>query len=306
LDCTQDEPIDWACRLGHAAAARAILRDPSVFQQIVARKSDAISRCCVEGHAETLKVLLESVHISHTHSNTTIDTFTNLTPLQLAACSKDLKTVELVLEQGVDPNECHAGKRSALGIAASNHSYEICAALLKYGASVKLDSDEVSAFRYLLKKSKDFNSSETAALIHLFLTERPDDKLQNDIVSYLKSYRLYSTVIQKLLSAGAPLNDRTENGFTALHVTVYDAVAVADDFDSAVYRLNMRTLVLAGADLLAKTTAPATAEDLGYAAIASPIPAGLTPMDIARTCGSKRRRDAVVADLTAAIAERAL
>ena len=112
-------------------------------------------------------------------------------------------------------------------------------------------------------------------------------------------------MIQKLLSAGAPLNDRTENGFTALHITVYDAVAVADDFDSAVYRLNMRTLVLAGADLLAKTTAPATAEDLGYA-VAPPIPAGLTPMDIARTCGSKSRRDAVVADLTAAIAERAL
>ena len=36
------------------------------------------------------------------------------------ACSvsKDLKTVELVLEQGVDVNECHAGKKSALAIAA--------------------------------------------------------------------------------------------------------------------------------------------------------------------------------------------
>ena len=37
-----------------------------------------------------------------------------------------------------------------------------------------------------------------------------------------------------------------------------------------------------------------------------PIPAGLTPMDVARTCGLPSRRDAVVAELTAAIAERAL
>ena len=108
-----DEPIDWACRLGHTAAARAILRDPSVVQHIVGRKSDAISRCCLYGHAETLKVLLESVHISHTHANSTDDGFRTLTPLQFAAISKDLKTVELVLEQGVDVNECHAGKKPA-------------------------------------------------------------------------------------------------------------------------------------------------------------------------------------------------
>ena len=276
-----------------------------MVQHIVARKSDAILRCCDNGHAETLKVLLESVHISHTHSNSTVDVFQDLTPLQTAVlATEDLKTVELLLEQGVDPNESHAGKKSALAIAASAHNFEICSALLKHGASA-VRTDDLSAFRYLLKKSRDFDVHDTAALVHLFLTERPNDNLQNDILVYLKSYRLYSLVIQKLLSAGAPLNDQTENGFTALHITVYDAVAVADDFDSAVYRLNMRTLVLAGADLLAKTTAPATAEDLGYA-VASPIPAGLTPMDIARTCGSKRRQDAVVADLTAAIAERAL
>ena len=77
------------------------------------------------------------MHISHTHSNTTITALSNLTPLQLAVCEKDLKTVELVLEQGVDVNECHAGKRSALGIAASNHSYEMCSALLARGASVR-------------------------------------------------------------------------------------------------------------------------------------------------------------------------
>ena len=89
------------------------------------------------------------------------------------------------------------------------------------------------------------------------------------------------------------------------HITVYDALTVKDILDPAIYRNNIRTLVIAGADLLAKTTAPATAEDV-VLANGAPIPAGLTPMDVARTCGIQSRRDAVVATLTAAIAERAL
>ena len=299
-----DEPIAWACRLGHTAAARAILRDPSVVQHIVGRKSDAISWCCIEGHAETLKALLESVHISHTHSNSTDSRFGILTQLQLAVVAKDLKTVELVLEQGVDVNECQAGRKSALAIAASNHSYEMCSALLARGASVRLTAG-LSAFHYLLLASKDEASADTAALVQLFLTERPNDNLQNDILEYLRYYRLYSAVIQKLLSAGAPLNDRTENGLNALHITVYEALTYPDDESCAVYRLNMRTLVLGGADLLAKTTAPANDEDVVGTKF-FPIPAGLTPMDVARTCGLPSRRDAVVAELTAAIAERAL
>ena len=272
----------------------------------MARKSNAILQCCDQGHAETLKVLLESVHISHTHSNTTITALSNLTPLQLAVCEKDLKTVELVLEQGVDVNECHAGKRSALGIAASNHSYEMCSALLARGASVRAaNADGLTAMEYLLRASKDEASADTAALVQLFLTERPNDNLQNNLLAYLKSYRLYSPVIQKFLSAGAPLNDRTENGLTALHITVYDALTVKDNWDAEILRYNVRTLVLGGADLLAKTTAPATNEDV-VLANGAPIPAGLTPMDVARTCGLQRRRDAVVAELTAAIAQRAL
>lgn len=198
-----DEPIDWACRLGHAAAARAILRDPSVVQHIVARKSDAIMRCVdgstsdgVNGHAETLKVLLKSVHISHTHSNTTVEAYRDITLLQLAVISNDLEAVELVLEQGVDVNESsHATYQSALAIAASDHNFEIVAALPKRGAVVKLETNSMSAMSHLLLKSKDFSSSETSALVHLFFTERPSDNLQNVLLGFVKSYRLYSPVI---------------------------------------------------------------------------------------------------------------
>ena len=86
---------------------------------------------------------------------------------------------------------------------------------------------------------------------------------------------------------------------------MYDALTVKDNWDAEILRYNVRTLVLGGADLLAKTTAPATNEDV-VLANGAPIPAGLTPMDVARTCGAKSRRDVVVAELTAAIAQRAL
>ena len=41
----------------------------------------------------------------------------------------------------------------------------------------------VCCFRYLtLKASKDEASADTAALVQLFLTERPNDNLQNDLL----------------------------------------------------------------------------------------------------------------------------
>ena len=220
--------------------------------------------------------------------------------------SNDLKTVELVLEHGGDPNECHETKKSALAVAASKHNLEICAALLKRGASVKLDHEHTNAVSRLLANSVsgDFSAQETVAVLHLLLTERPNDNLQNHLLQYLK-YLVYCPIIKTLLSAGAPVNDRTKNGLTALHLTVYDALTVPDKNDFEILRYNMRTLVLGGADLLAKTTAAATDEDVGYVG-GFAVPAGLTPMDVARTCGIQSRRDAVVATLTAATAERAL
>ena len=103
------------------------------------------------------------------------------------------------------------------------------------------------------------------------------------------------------------MDDRTVNGLTALHITVYDALTIENKFDADVYQSTIRTLVLGGADLLAKTTALATDEDVaGGRAASYPMPAGMTPMDVARTCGSMTRRAEVAATLTAAIAQRAL
>ena len=56
------QPIDAAARRGSPSAVRAILRDPSVVQWIMARKSDAIMRACDRGNPESLAALLERVH----------------------------------------------------------------------------------------------------------------------------------------------------------------------------------------------------------------------------------------------------
>ena len=133
------------------------------------------------------RYLLESVHISHTHSNSTVNIFTDLTPLQLAVCEKDLKTVELVLEQGVDVNECHAGKKSALAIAAS-HSYEICAAR---GASRSdRPTDGLTAMHYLLRASKDEAAARHGRAGSSVSHREANDNLQNDILYTSKSRRI--------------------------------------------------------------------------------------------------------------------
>ena len=70
---------------------------------------------------------------------------------------------------------------------------------------------------------------------------------------------------------------------------------------------NITTLVLAGADLTAKTTADLTnGEEAGFPLFDEVLPGGLTPMQVAETVGWGPSRDQVVAHLTAAIALRAL
>ena len=70
---------------------------------------------------------------------------------------------------------------------------------------------------------------------------------------------------------------------------------------------NITTLVLAGADLTAKTTADtASNDDAGFPLFDEVLPGGLTPMQVAETVGWGPSRDQVVAHLTAAIALRAL
>ena len=113
------------------------------------------------------------------------------------------------------------------------------------------------------------------------------------------------SVVEELLAAGADASASDAYGLTPLHICVFNAVAtsqhICDHFE--VYKC-IDTLVMARASLDAVTTRDVTEDHI--ALFGHSLPRGLTPMGVARTCGSEDRRDAAVAHLTAAIAMRAL
>jgi ankyrin repeat protein len=306
------QPLGTACSRGHAAAARAILKDPAVVQWVLARKSDAIMRACNKGSAPTLAALLERVEITHTRETPTIDVFQDTTPLMRAVISDDVATVELVLDQGVDINENRPSKKTPLSIAASKHSLEVTSLLLKRGATLQhpagsYASGEIScAFKYLLSDNAfNYEESLSLAMVQLFLRERPHDRLPDRLVEFTRTNWLRNSILQKLLAAGADASASDEYGLTPLHVCVYNAVATSQhncDYYE-VYKC-IDTLVMARASLDAVTTRDVTEDHM--ALFGHSLPRGLTPMGVARTCGSEDRRDAAVAHLTAAIAMRAL
>ena len=305
------QPLGTACTRGHAAAARAILKDPAVVQWVLARKSDAIMRACNKGSAPTLAALLERVEISHTRETPTLVTFQDTTPLIQAVISGDVATVELVLDQGVDINENRPGKKTPLSIAASKHSLEVTSLLLKRGAAIQFPagsyaSGEIScAFKYTLTEAWNYDESLSLAMVQLFLRERPNELLPDRLAEFTRQLWLKNSILQELLAAGANASASDAYGLTPLHICVFNAVATSqhncDHFE--VYK-NIDTLVMARASLDAVTTRDVTEDHLVL--FGHSLPRGLTPMGVARTCGREDRRDAAVAHLTAAIALRAL
>ena len=300
------QPIDAAARQGSPSAVRAILRDPSVVQWIMARKSDAIMRACDRGHPESLAALLERVQLIHTKENSEI--FGTSSPLLQAITSRSLATVEIVLAHGVDVNEKLEGKRSALACAAGLHAIDIATELLKRGASVGSTSDlKQTALSYALENSKDIeDASLRNSMVQLLL--RHDANLAEHFLYWVKRNWLKEGQAQAFLDAGANPSVSDSNGVTPLHINVFHA-KVLTDASIAKYDIleNITTLVLAGADLTAKTTADTTSnEEAGFPLFDEVLPGGLTPMQVAETVGCTSSRENVVAHLTAAIAMRAL
>ena len=89
----------------------------------------------------------------------------------------------------------------------------------------------------------------------------------------------------------------TATGSHPLHINVFYAKVLADAAIAQHDILeNITTLVLAGADLTAKTTADTTSnEEAGFPLFDEVLPGGLTPMQVAETVAAdlpvrKRRR----------------
>ena len=92
-----------------------------------------------------------------------------------------------------------------------------------------------------------------------------------------------------------------------MHINVFHAKVLTEAANAQHDILeNITTLVLAGADLTAKTTADTSDEEAIWPLFGHVLPGGLTPMQVAETVGCTSSRDNVVAHLTAAIALRAL
>ena len=151
----------------------------------------------------------------------------------------------------------------------------------------------------------NYDESLSLAMMRLFLRERPHDRLPDRLVEFTRCNWLRNSILQELLAAGANASASDAYGLTPLHVCVYNAVATSQhncDYYE-VYKC-IDTLVMARASLDAVTTRDVTEDYMEL--FGHSLPRGLTPMDVARTCGSEDRRDAAVAHLTAAIALRAL
>ena len=300
------QPIDAAAQRGSPSAVRAILRDPSVVQWIMARKSDAIMRACDQGHSESLAALLERVQLIHTKENSEV--FGNSSPLLQACTSRSLATVEIVLAHGVDVNEKLEGRRSALACAAGLHAIDIATELLKRGASVGSPSDlEQTALTYGLNNSENIeDASLRNSMVQLLL--RHDANLAEHYLYWVKKNWLKEGQLQAFLDAGANPSVSDSNGVTPLHINVFHAKVLTEAANAQHDILeNITTLVLAGADLTAKTTADTTSnEEAGFPLFDEVLPGGLTPMQVAETVGCTSSRENVVAHLTAAIAMRAL
>ena len=156
-----------------------------------------------------------------------------------------------------------------------------------------------------VKRRLEHDESLNLAMVRLFLRERPNERLPDRLPEFIRRNWLKNSILQELLAAGADASASDESGLTPLHVCVYNAVATThfNCIHHEVYKC-IDTLVLARASLDAVTTRDVTEDHI--ALFGHSLPRGLTPMDIARTCGSEDRRDAAVAPLTAAIAMRAL
>lgn len=299
------QPIDAAARRGSPSAVRAILRDPSVVQWIMARKSDAIMRACDRGHPESLAALLERVQLIHTKENSEV--FGSSSPLLQAVASRSLATVKIVLAHGVDVNEKLEGRRSALACAAGLHAIDIATELLKRGASVGSPSDLVqTALTYALNNSENIeDASLRNSMVQLLL--RHDANLAEHYLYWVKKNWLKEGQLQAFLDAGANPSVSDSNGVTPLHINVFHAKVLTEAANAQHDILeNITTLVLAGADLTAKTTADTSDEEAEWPLFEHVLPGGLTPMQVAETIGYPLFRDKVVAHLTAAIALRAL
>mmetsp|Transcript_17345 Transcript_17345/g.56502 ORF Transcript_17345/g.56502 Transcript_17345/m.56502 type:complete len:1161 (+) Transcript_17345:151-3633(+) len=300
--------LEIACRVGQDGCVRALLHDQAIFESVRNRRSDALYIAAHYGRASVLGVLLESFNLSHVKVDSTFSD-----PILVAAVSsKSLPTVELLLQQpDVDINHSREGGQTPLMVAARTLNFGAAAALLARGARVGEPRGPDAIFLddtdYLLKNYGD-DVCAAKDVLRLLLQERPH--LVSNFLSYAVYHfnHLHEDLIEAFLEFGANASQTDSTGLTVLHALAYLATYFKESYvEQKRYLQCIDALVLHGADVSAKTTAPATDTNSSFYFLvdpACPLDAGMTPLDVAAKCGKPDRREAVTKYFAAAIRKR--
>jgi ankyrin repeat protein len=221
----------------------------------------------------------------------------------LAANIDDIDTVEvLVAQPDINVDATSPGRKSALMVAASSHNSAIATALLAHGADARLCMpsnvpDQVpdpgwDALDYSFARRAPIKVCPRENFARRFLQQRPR-ACTPMFLKYVKRHLLLEGEVAAFVEHdSAVVNQRDDAGLTPLHVFVYNAMSnfgeYAPNAESADFLFKTtikitKLLIFNGADATAKTSGTTDA---------FPIGVGLSPIDVARTCGQDGPRRA--------------
>ncbi|KAK7240556.1 ubiquitin-protein transferase [Aureococcus anophagefferens] len=293
--------LSFACSTGQPESVRALLRNPAVAQAVREGGTHAFHAAASRGRASTLAALLEFFSLAHAKEDAPFFD----PPIVLAANIDDIDTVEvLVAQPDINVDATSPGRKSALMVAASSHNSAIATALLARGADARLCMpsnvpDQVpdpgwDALDYSFASRAPIKVCPRENFARHFLQQRPRECTPMFLKYVKRHWLLEGEVAAFVEHDSAVVNQRDDAGLTPLHVFVYNAMsnfgedalnAESADFLFKTTIKITKLLIFNGADATAKTSGTTDA---------FPIGAGLSPIDVARTCGQDEARRAQV------------
>ncbi len=179
-------------------------------QKSVAAKHIQFYQAVAQNDFDMVRDLLHSLDFGEINSVTG-----GMTPVMKAASTGNVRIVELLLENGADPNKRGSQSRTALQYAAERNRLAVARLLLKHGADINgTDNSQLSPLTmsadrryhnfamFLIDKGADVNIQHVQGWTALI-----DAARNGDLV-----------LVKRLVKAGADIELRTHKGHSALDV----------------------------------------------------------------------------------------